>query len=192
MGVYQVPEAEDQARFGGLYQRCRETEGVEYIGPRPQPELAAELLAVSVLAYPNSYPETSCIAVLEAMAAGCVVVTSDRAALPETSASFARLVPVEGDREAYVERFAATVQALGRLAGPDTAEIEEEFRRQVAHVNERHTWSALAQEWAAWLSRLRAGVVRRLAAFQSPRGDFSPVHGGFRGAVVGPSWRTGR
>jgi hypothetical protein len=77
-----------------------------------------------VLAYPNSYPETSCIAVLEAMAAGCVVVTSERGALPETSAGFARLDPVEGHREAYVEWFAAeTVQALRRLADPDTAQV---------------------------------------------------------------------
>jgi glycosyltransferase involved in cell wall biosynthesis len=161
MGVYQIPEAEDQARFGGLYRRCRETEGVEYAGPRPQPELAQELASASVLAYPNSYPETSCIAVLEAMAAGCMVVTSERGALPETSAGFARLISVEGDREGYVERFVAeTVRALARLAGPDTAEVEEQLRRQVAHVNERHTWSTLAQEWAAWLSRLRAGALR--------------------------------
>jgi tetratricopeptide (TPR) repeat protein len=161
MGVYQIPEAEDQARFGGPYRRCRETEGVEYAGPRPQPELAAELASASVLAYPNSYPETSCIAVLEAMAAGCLVVTSERWALPETSAGFARLVPTDGGRETYVERFVAeTVQALSWLAGPDTAEVEEQLRRQVTHVNERHTWTALADAWVGWLSRLRAGVVR--------------------------------
>jgi glycosyltransferase involved in cell wall biosynthesis len=161
MGVYQFPEAEDQARFGGLYRRCRDTEGVEYIGPRPQPELAAELTAASVLTYPNSYPETSCIAVLEAMAAGCQVVTGERGALPETSAGFARLVPTDGGRETYVERFVAeTVRALARLAGPDTAEVEEQLRRQAAHVNQQHTWPGLADQWVGWLSGLRVELVR--------------------------------
>jgi glycosyltransferase involved in cell wall biosynthesis len=161
MSVYQVPEAEDQARFGGLYRRCREAEGVEYFGSRPQPELAAELASASVLAYPNSYAETSCIAVLEAMAAGCLVVTSERGALPETTAGFARLVPIDGDRGTYLDRFVAeTVQALLRLTGPDAAEVEEHLRRQVAHVNEHHRWSGLAKQWVGRLSRLRAGALR--------------------------------
>jgi len=30
-----VPAAEDEARFGELYRRCRSMEGVEYIGPVP-------------------------------------------------------------------------------------------------------------------------------------------------------------
>ncbi len=33
--IYGVPAAEDEARFGELYRRCRSMEGVEYIGPVP-------------------------------------------------------------------------------------------------------------------------------------------------------------
>ena len=146
--IYGVPEAEDQARFGKLYEQCRALEGVEYVGPVPQPELARRLRRVAVLAYPNTYPETSCIAVLEAMAAGCRVVTSQRGALPETTAGFAMLIPIEGSPEEYLERFVEeTVAALGSLA-----DAEDHLRRQVDHVNRRCTWAAWADAWVQWLS----------------------------------------
>jgi glycosyltransferase involved in cell wall biosynthesis len=157
MAVYQMAAAEEEQRFGALYRRCRETEGVEYVGPVAQPALAAELRQAAVLAYPNTYPETSCIAVLEAMAAGCRVVTSELGALPETTAGFARLVPAAGSRELYLDRFVAEVaQALAE----DGDEAEDRLLRQVAHVHHEHTWPALAAGWAECLTRLRAGVAR--------------------------------
>jgi tetratricopeptide (TPR) repeat protein/glycosyltransferase involved in cell wall biosynthesis len=111
LGLYGFAPAEDQARFGTLYEPCRATAGVDYVGPVPQPELARRLRRTMLLAYPNTVPETSCIAVLEALAAGCVVVSSAWGALPETGAGFARLVPVEGGRAAYLDRFVAEVLA---------------------------------------------------------------------------------
>jgi glycosyltransferase involved in cell wall biosynthesis len=159
MKVYQIPDSEEQARFGSLYEQCRATEGVEYVGSVSQPEMAAQLRSAAVLAYPNTYPETSCIAVLEAMAAGCGVVTSDRAALPETTAGFARLIPLEGDRETYLHHFVeATVQVLRQGAGPEAVEVESHLRRQVTYVNQTSTWSTLAEQWVQWLGRLRPGA----------------------------------
>jgi tetratricopeptide (TPR) repeat protein len=160
MRVYQIAEAEEQARFGPLYQQCRETAGVAYIGSVPQPELSQELRAAAVLAYPNTYPETSCIAVLEAMAAGCWVVTSHRAALPETTAGFARLIPAGGSREAYLDRFVTeTVQVLQRLDSPETAAAETHLRRQVDHVLQTGTWTVVAGHWEQWLSQVRTAMA---------------------------------
>jgi glycosyltransferase involved in cell wall biosynthesis len=130
-------------------------EGVDYRGSLAQPQLAAELRSVSVLAYPNTFAETSCIAVLEAMASGCLVVTSDLGALPETTAGFARLVALTGGREAFRDRFIeATVEALGTLMGSVSAATESHLRRQVSQMNADARWSERAGQWAAWLSRL--------------------------------------
>jgi tetratricopeptide (TPR) repeat protein/glycosyltransferase involved in cell wall biosynthesis len=159
MKVYQIPESEEEARFGRLYEQGRALAGVEYRGSVAQPDLAAELRTAAVLAYPNTYPETSCIAVLEAMAAGCGIVTSDRAALPETTAGFAQLVATDGDRETYLNHFVeATVQVLSQEAGPEKEEVESQRRRQVTHVNQTGTWSTLAGQWVQWLGRLRTGA----------------------------------
>ena len=85
MKVYRVSAEEDQARYGGLYDRCRRMEGVEYVGSVGQGELARHMREAAFLAYPNTFAETFCIAAMEALAAGCQVVSSRLGALPETA-----------------------------------------------------------------------------------------------------------
>ena len=100
MKVYGVSEAED-ATFNSLYEKCRTMDGVDYFGSIPQKDLAQKLKSATILAYPNTFAETSCIAVLEALAAGLTVVSSDLGALSETGQGFAKLIPVR-DRKSVV------------------------------------------------------------------------------------------
>jgi glycosyltransferase involved in cell wall biosynthesis len=159
--IYHVEDAVDEAVFGSIYRRCRETDGVEYIGAVPQPELAEELRSVALLAYPNTVAETFCIAALEAMAAGCSVVTSDQGAMAETTAGFARLIPIRDSADADYRRdfLAAVIQFLEQFTGPDTAEFESLLQRQVRYVNESCTWPVRAKQWVHWL----AGIGPRTA-----------------------------
>jgi len=150
MKVYQISETEDE--YTELYRQCQETEGVEYIGSIPQPDLARELQSITVLAYPNTYPETSCITVMEAMASGCRIVTSNLAALPETTAGFATLIPIQEDWEVYKNQFTeAVIQILQNFMSVDT---ENHLRRQVDYINNYCTWSVRAEEWIKWLSSI--------------------------------------
>lgn len=154
MRVYQTSAAEDEAAYGALYQRCRQMEGVEYVGSLPQPELARELRSVAVLAYPNTFAETSCIGVMEALAAGCQVVTSELGALPETGAGFARLIPIGQSRAAYLDPFMAqTIQILRDIAARGDA-LELELRRQVDHMNHTAVWQVRARQWIQWIHAL--------------------------------------
>jgi len=159
MKVYHTPAAQDEAEYGALYRRCRETEGVEYVGSLPQPELARELSSVGILAYPNTFAETSCISVMEAMAAGCRVVTSELGALPETCEGFGRLIPGGQSRADYLRQFTEkTISAVREIAGRDGA-VESELRRQVAHMNRTAVWQVRALQWIRWLGTL--AVQRR-------------------------------
>jgi len=154
MKVYQMARAKDEARYGQLYQRCKEIEGVEYIGSIPQPDLARALRNVMVLAYPNTFRETSCIAAMEAMATGCSVVTSALAALPETTAGFARLIPVGLNREEYLSRFVEQVVEVLRECQEHGNEYETFLRRQLTYVNSNATWDIRAGQWIQWLQSL--------------------------------------
>jgi glycosyltransferase involved in cell wall biosynthesis len=153
MSIYQVPIEQDP--FSDLYALCRRTEGVEYIGAVAQADLAKHLKSVTCLAYPSTFAETSCISVMEALAAGCVVVTTNFGALPETTAGMARLVPMQDDLPALARDFALqTIEVLQELERlPD--ESERRLREQIAQVNKTNTWALRAREWVEALIKLR-------------------------------------
>ncbi|MCG5240660.1 glycosyltransferase [Azospirillum doebereinerae] len=158
--VYQVSEERDP--FTALYQRCRETEGVEYLGGLGQVALAGVLREATCLAYLNRFAETSCIAVLEALAAGCLVVSSQLGALPESGAGFARLIPVPDDPQEHARRYAeAAVAALTELRTDPAA--GRRLRAQVDHANAKTPWAVRAQDWIAWFEDLRTPVPVRAA-----------------------------
>lgn len=74
-----------------LYKSLIDDHSVEYYGSVPQNIVFNNLRDSMILFYPNTYPETCCTSILEAMAHGCNVITSELGALPETSNGFASL-----------------------------------------------------------------------------------------------------
>jgi glycosyltransferase involved in cell wall biosynthesis len=153
--VYQADCARDDAAFGHLYRRCREMDGVEYIGSVPQPQLALALREVSILAYPNTFAETSCISVMEAMASGCRVVTTELAALPETCNGFARLVRPKPTLQEFLSDFLAQTVKVLRETTDEPEQTEQQLRAQVDYINASVTWDRRAKEWEAWLGSLQ-------------------------------------
>jgi glycosyltransferase involved in cell wall biosynthesis len=152
MQVYQV---NDESKYRGLYEKCQNMEGVEYIGSVSQKKLAEELKSVSILSYPNTFAETSCIAVMEAMASGCYIITSDLGALPETSANFASLVGVDDDWNRYGEVFInQTVAILQKYLNGDD-ELESHLRKQVDFVNHNYGWEIRTQQWINFLIKAK-------------------------------------
>ncbi|KKU83873.1 MAG: Glycosyl transferase group 1 [Candidatus Amesbacteria bacterium GW2011_GWC2_47_8] len=143
MKVYQTPKESDEKDYGQLYRLCQRTEGVEYVSSVSQTKLAKDLKRVLIFSYPNTFPETSCICAMEAMAAGCQVITSDLGALPETTAGFAKLIPMDSN---YNQNFVdATVTALKNPTNTN---------KQVAFVKTNYTWKKRAIEWERWLKDL--------------------------------------
>lgn len=171
MKVYQ--RQEESEFFDQLYAQCQTMEGVEYIGSLPQPELAEILEKATLLSYPNTFPETSCIAVMEAMASGCHVITSELGALPETTAGFADLISAsdgfstEEAKQAYKQKFTERVIAFlqqwqsQRISNPQ--DLEQRLRTQLDFVRDHYTWEARAQEWQVWLVQLIHNHQEQLA-----------------------------
>lgn len=155
MATYQAPEQD--AAFTKIYDQAKAMPDVEYVGPVSQPVLACEVAAAAALAYPSIYPETSCIAAMEAMSCGATVLTTRLGALPETVGEFGSYVDVGKDARKLVANYAEmAIDALRRMQA-DPAGARQRWAAQVRYVRENCVWSVRARQWSEWL----AGTVDR-------------------------------
>jgi glycosyltransferase involved in cell wall biosynthesis len=120
-----VGPGRDTAYVGQLHALAESlgiAEDVVWVGGVPLEETAVFYRAADLLVYP-SFNETFGLPLLEAMACGCPVVTSDRSAMPETAGGAALLA--DPDDPASIA--AAILEACGeageklRLLGPERA-----------------------------------------------------------------------
>lgn len=101
-----------EREFNALSEQLQRMPGCVVHGNVTQDVLAREFMRSSILAYPNTFEETSCITAMEAQAGGCAVVTSRRGALPETIENAGFLVDGEPGTSAYNASFISTVNEL--------------------------------------------------------------------------------
>lgn len=95
-----------------IFDQLRSMPGCFVHGNVPQHQLAKEFMRCGILAYPNTFDETSCITVMEAMAGGCVPITSRRGGLPETVGDAGLLIDGQPGSAVYKDRFVSSVVNL--------------------------------------------------------------------------------
>ena len=77
--------------YKSVYELLIQDSNIEFYGSVPQKILFEHVKTAMVFFYPNTYAETCCTSVLEAMAHRCNVISSELGAIPETSNGFANL-----------------------------------------------------------------------------------------------------
>jgi glycosyltransferase involved in cell wall biosynthesis len=105
-----------------------------------------------IMAYPNTFAETSCIAAMEAQAAGCVVVTSDLGALPETVGPNGVFISGKPGEESYDKHFIDECVFLMNHQVP----WEIKARRAFEWI-QGNTWGRLAEQYIDIVKTLKKG-----------------------------------
>ena len=150
MQLYGMSAEEDERQSGDLY-RLANQPGVTLLGPLPEPELAKVLAESRVLAYPNTFAETFCIAALEAQAAGLPIVTTKLAGLRErvTEGVDGYLVEGHPNQELYRNIF---IDRTVKLLTDDSVWLSQSHAAR--EKAQRFSYDSLAAEWEGHFEKL--------------------------------------
>jgi len=135
-----------------LFERARQHPNMTYHGYQPNHVVRKALQEAHIFAYPNIWPETSCIAAIEAMSAGCEIVCPNHAALPETLAGFGTMYQFSEDMNYHANVFANVLhQAIGRHYDEDN---QKKLMFQKNYIDNFYNWDVRAAEWTGMLRGL--------------------------------------
>ena len=150
MALYGRPR--EDARYAALYAQAQALPNVHYHGVVPNAEVRAALQQSHIFAYPCTWEETSCVALIEALSAGCRAVVPELAALPETASGYGQVYPYTSDREAHVGRFRAE---LGQaIRGYHQPAVQQALSAQVAHFAAVYSWERRRGDWTEVLENI--------------------------------------
>lgn len=133
-----VYNADDSDEYRQLYELARSLPGVHYHGSVGQAELRNIASQCRALAYPCVFPETSCIAAMEAMASGCAVVSTSAGALIETAWHNPLIAPGGNWLPVWAEN-------LIKVLSDD--DLYEELALQNMNTARYYDWPLIAWKW---------------------------------------------
>jgi len=133
-----------------LFYRCKKNPNIKYMGYAMNNAVRKALQSAHILSYPSIYEETSCLAAIEAGAAGCKIVTTNLGALPETCQSYATYVDYKygDDLKDLSERYA---EVLNNEIDNYTSNFA---KQQSDYFNNYYSWQNRKTEWNNFLNRI--------------------------------------
>lgn len=162
-----------------IFTALKELKNVTLIEPTGQEELKKHISSALCMLYPCTFPETSCISVLEAMSQHVYILSTQLGALGETTAGFGTLVrPCEDtsttdywktleykditlnrhtDLE-FINSFAKRAIDIHRRFG--TKELRKELTDASTMVTHDHVWDNLANRFMEYAKRVGPTIMR--------------------------------
>jgi len=136
-------------QYKRLYEQAESLPNVSYVGYKTNEFIKDNLKNYHIFAYPNIWEETSCIAAIEAMAAGLYCLVTDYGALFETCAEFPAYVPYEKDFIKLAHTFASVIDAAADQLHQET--IQHHLKFQIEYTNRFYSWDLRTGVWNKFL-----------------------------------------
>ena len=140
-------------KYEKIYQRCKDMKNVNYLGYQKHEAIIKLLQETHIFAYPSCWIETSCISAIEAMAAGCQVVTSNLGALYETCSPFARLVHFNQNLNIFEKSYEQELS--NSIKHYWSTDNQKKLVNQSQVINENYNWKNRSQEWIEFLKKFQ-------------------------------------
>lgn len=142
-------DAKHGSQYEALFERARNMKNVFYMGYAPNDEVIKALQQSHIFAYPSMFEETCCLAMIEAGAAGCKMVTHNLGALAETGSEFANLVPIRIDASRIAQEYA---KALNQEIDSYWKSVPI-LQQQSQFFNHFYSWDKKVEQWKTVLSK---------------------------------------
>ena len=145
---------ERDRQYQQLFDRCRAHPKITYHGAVPNEEIRQALVKSHIFAYPSIWPETSCLAAIEAMSAMNLVVCPNFAALAETCSNFAMMYQFNENKNLHAVQFAHTLDIAIKTVIQNRGTTYPYLDFQKQYFDYFYSWEKRKGEWLALLNSL--------------------------------------
>jgi len=137
-----------------IFDKLKTMDNVDYHGFQPNSTVREALKRSHLFMFPSIWPETSCLALIEAMCFGNFTVHSNLGALPETSISLTDCYVYDEDIQRHANKFyRRMVQALKWI--DENREVANESNKMISRVaNGYYDWNNIKSEWVDFLRQV--------------------------------------
>ena len=140
-------------KYENIFNECKNTKNVNYSGFLENKKIIELLKNMHIFSHPSIWPETSCISAIEAMAAGCEVVSTNLGALYETCSPFATFVGFDRNFDNLEKRY--TKALLKSIKNYWSNENQNKLRLQSEVINATYSWDVRSVEWKNFFNEIR-------------------------------------
>ena len=135
--------------YKALFDSLKNHPKIRYHGSVPNFEIRSAVKESHIFAYPSTWQETSCIALLEAMSAGCLCVHPNYAALSETAAGWTAMYQWDESHNVHANRFYLYLDNAIRYINEHGM---PHMDNQSMHINTMYNWESRIKEWTQFLT----------------------------------------
>jgi glycosyltransferase involved in cell wall biosynthesis len=139
--------------YEDLFEQCRNHPKINYYGTVANDELRENLKKTHILAYPNTWVETSCLVLMEAMSAGMVCVHPNLGALYETAANWTAMYQFREDLYDHANHFYNMMEAV--LEHYNDPTVKNRAAMQKVYADGFYNWEVRQVQWQALLMSLK-------------------------------------
>ena len=164
-------ESRDE-QYQQLFDECKNTPNINYHGFVSNDEIRSALIKSHIFAYPSTWVETSCLALIEAMSAGNICVHPNLGALYETAANWTHMYQWNENAAQHANMFYSIIDSAIKELNSLTDEMyHNKIMTQKSYADIFYQWNIRKMQWEALmysLIDLPREIPKQLFVYKTP------------------------
>lgn len=134
-----------------LFDMIKQHPQMTYHGAKPNEEVREALKKAHIFAYPNIWMETSCMALMEAMSAGCICVHPNYGALYETAANQTWMYQFQDNKQDHLNMFYSMLNGATAAIRENDVALNVMLNNQAQYADRFYNVDIAKHAWAGLL-----------------------------------------